>query len=951
MFRRLLIAVFFASFAPNLAFAQVDAAAADDENTRYWTTDWRFDNIDLRSLQQRLAWIGIEFPVAADGNADVDLKLSVPLNRLREPEAYRARGNVRLTNVSLEETEFQSVQADVELRDGIATLHRLEARQGEGVLKGKASIELTTAEQAFRVTADVKRWNLEPIATLLRQFGVGADQRIEGRLDAQVRINGKVADLGDMSTYEIDGAATMNSFRIGQSIPLSVAIESLNVSGGTANLKAMRVRSAAHPEFFADADATLRYRETVSLTASGRANDVPCSDLLSMIGPQAATWVTGKVDFIGEAQLTIVDGALRLQTDAAIASPALQILGLDCGLVEHDLAVTETSIALKARSTGGSASERVFIQRLDCDYNLEGDAFAFERLKLEAFGGELEGRLRLAKNPRDKHQIALTWRGMTPRWKASRGPNSTVTGSFDGSIRWVVPTDRLDQPYFHRGTIQASCNDLRIGPDAIGSVDLSIQSREETIAAQLRGEVFGGTVSADARAVTDPELTWRQLPSRLAIGPIKVSDLSMRELISGATSRESPYDGLVSGTVALLPGQWDHAKVDATIAGLRNRDKRIADRVAIELSAKVDRGRVNQFVVNKIEGRVADGILTGKGEWSLSAGPRTLRLRLIRADGAHVLRAVSTESDGLVEGSLGATLNVSGVGDEDHPALLISGAVDLHDGSVAGVPIGDSHSPFVASAELQSGRWKAHFPRIQSRFAHGNVAGDLSLRSAASARSGVHVDSVWRINHVDFQQLLSRYAGTNTLGRGDVSGKLQLSGRNVVSADDIRGDFRFFLTGTDATAVPGLSNVGTLLGASSLVGVRFESGEVVGSISRGDMQIKEFLMTSDRVALSGNGRLGLFDNRMDVKATLMTGDFQGQNALIGSFGRRVALQAIPVVEINRLLSNRAVVVDIRGTVQSPIVQLLPGETIRVNGGRFLTEEALGLIFANNLLNR
>ncbi|MEL6108664.1 MAG: AsmA-like C-terminal region-containing protein, partial [Planctomycetota bacterium] len=926
--------------------AQEDPRKAGPAKISYWTTTWRFEEIDLDTLQRRLEWIGIDVPVRASGRATVDLELSVPLNRLRQPKAYRGSGKLKLIDVAVDEVPFKSLEAELELRDGVATLHQLSVQQGDGRLNGSAEVDLGSSPQPFRVQAELSRWNIEPVANLLRKLGIGGDRQITGVIDGQLEWKGKLESLDDPSSYEADGQVVLSALRIGESAPWKIAIRQFTMSAGEAVLRSLRINSDAHPTFFANADARLVLGDETSLIASGVANDVPCSEVLSLIGPGTSDWIEGKIDFRGEVRVDLDrERGLKLAANAAIASPSMRVFGLDCGLIEHDLAMTEQTLAMTPREPESATTAGLLIEGLRCRYEIESDETSVDQLELRAFGGELNGELKISNGDIGEHQVSLRWRGIRPRIRLNRTANSVVTGTLDGTVEWTVPSAHVSNPSFHRGTVRAECQDLRVGTDSIGSLAITMKSEPSLLQAQLNGKVFGGEISIEAQARTGPDLTWADVPARASIGPIRMKDLSLRDLLSISTGEPSRYEAKIGGEIQLAAGDLQSATIKATLSGLRNRTKLIADGIEVDVAVRGD-----TIVVERVRGRLAKGVVVGNGQWSLSGGKRALRLRLIRADAGRSLRVVSTQYDDLIQGGLSTDLRIVGGGKQAFGTLLVSGSFEVHDGVLAGVPLGESHGPVLASIDLNSFRWKAHLPRLQSRFAHGKISGDLRLRSAAGSPSSVQMESSWRVSHVDFQRLLSQYAGTTTLGRGDLSGKLQLSGRDISSVSDIRGDFRFQLSGTDAAAVPGLSRAGALLGASALVGVRFERGEVVGSVSRGSLILKTFQMLSDRVVVSGSGRVGLLDNRMDVNATLLTGDFHGQNAILGTFGRNVVLQAIPIVEINRLLSNRAVVVDLGGTLQSPVVQLLPGETLRVNSGRFLTEEAVGLILADSWLD-
>ena len=211
----------------------------------------------------------------------------------------------------------------------------------------------------------------------------------------------------------------------------------------------------------------------------------------------------------------------------------------------------------------------------------------------------------------------------------------------------------------------------------------------------------------------------------------------------------------------------------------------------------------------------------------------------------------------------------------------------------------------------------------------------------------------WKVDggqpNVDFEQLLGTYVGTSTIGKGNVTGRLTLGGRNISRANDLKGEYRIKLGGTDATAVPGLSASGALLGATSLAGVRFSDGESSGRITRGSVVIDHLTLASDRVAFQASGRIAIRDKRMDIAAVLATGNFQGQSQLISQLGAKTALNYLPIGQINRLVSDRTVVFEMMGPMRDPVIRLLPAETLQANARRFLIQEAVGLIAAESLL--
>jgi hypothetical protein len=238
--------------------------------------------------------------------------------------------------------------------------------------------------------------------------------------------------------------------------------------------------------------------------------------------------------------------------------------------------------------------------------------------------------------------------------------------------------------------------------------------------------------------------------------------------------------------------------------------------------------------------------------------------------------------------------------------------------------------------------WELDLPDVQSTIAGGRLAGGLELSSSGGARRGFNLDSSWRVTHVDFEDLLATYAGAATVGRGDLTGNLELGGRDIRDGNDLSGNFRVRLGGTDATAVPALPATGSLLGAASLAGVRFTEGRANGRISAGAVRIEELLLSSNRLRVAAQGRVGVNDGRMDVEAMVSTGNFEAQNAVLLLAAERLALPIGTLTTINRIASDRTLVLDVAGTLGDPQVRLRPVQTAQANLRRILIRETIGL---------
>ena len=58
---------------------------------------------------------------------------------------------------------------------------------------------------------------------------------------------------------------------------------------------------------------------------------------------------------------------------------------------------------------------------------------------------------------------------------------------------------------------------------------------------------------------------------------------------------------------------------------------------------------------------------------------------------------------------------------------------------------------------------------------------------------------------------------------------------------------------------------------------------------------------------------------------------------------------MPIGSVNRLLSDRTIVIQMVGPTRDPVIRLMTGETLRANVRRFALQEALGLVIADSVL--
>ncbi|MCA9135979.1 MAG: hypothetical protein KDB00_04450 [Planctomycetales bacterium] len=937
---------------------------------RYWTSNWSLEDVQIGELVIKLRTIGIQLPVALKGQATVEFRVSVPVNALRTWDAYRFDGSLDIKNLVADQLQFDSVHADVFYRDGQLLLNQLRCNErldasgkpiaGSGALFGNATAKLIP-QGDFTAKVQTRDLALGPIAKLLSRFGFAdAQDSIAGSLTTDVTMSGPVAALRQVERWTISGDLNAKGLRRGTSDGFELAANGFQWKDGLLQFSTLRIDSAKVPNFFIEVSGQVRLDEATTFEVNLTANDVPLGDVAFLLSPEAQSIVGGKLDAKGTATGTIGPSTSidAIDIRMAVASPSVEVAGIQLGLLEHDIKLTRNHLSLSPRGqttdvTSSGVSE-LLIQSLDFDYELTEQHASVKQLSAKVFGGDITGSVDFARDALQSHRLDVSWSDVRPQVKlalAGISPPPMLSLQSSGAIQWTVRADKVMDPAEHQATAVVDLTQIQWGTEVVGRADVNLRLDGGNLDVSLDGNVFGGTATIKTIAHLDHSMGWNDVPSKLQFTEFQLEGFSIGRLLKDFGIDRPRFDGrigaAVSPVVSAIDGQpislSGTARID--VVGL-SADGAVVVR-SLDLVARFDG---DDFVLESGTGVYAGGQLDLDGQWSLSAGTKLLTVRLTRADGQLVLLPIGPDATQWVGGTVSGRATVVGQGDGWMGPIRISGSMSTENGTTFGMPVGDAHGPFTVVVNPSTLSWRATFPTIRSNLAKGRVSGNMVLQSAGGGRTGVHLDSQWRANHVDFESLLSRSIGTSTIGRGDLTGDFRLSGRNIRGINDLEGELRIRLGGTDATAVPGLSAAGSLLGATSLTGVRFEQGEVLGRIANGRLLLESISMVSDRVDVQASGSVGLVDRRLDIDAVISTGNFQGQNVLLGRIGTQALLDVVPIGQVNSLLSDRTIVVQMVGSARDPVIRLLAGETLRANAQRFARQRVFGIIAADSILN-
>jgi hypothetical protein len=150
---------------------------------RFGAPEVRFS---LRSTELRLASLGVESDGKASGDALRNLSVDGVLATAGPKPEFR--GTLRSAQGALQQTPYEDLQANLRLKNDVATLEKLSLKMGGGSYDGSGRYDMTNAEvPSFAFQSAVRGVALAPV--LGPQFP-GAAQMIEGRLDADLSLTG-----------------------------------------------------------------------------------------------------------------------------------------------------------------------------------------------------------------------------------------------------------------------------------------------------------------------------------------------------------------------------------------------------------------------------------------------------------------------------------------------------------------------------------------------------------------------------------------------------------------------------------------------------------------------------------------------------------------------------------------------------------------------------------------
>ena len=169
---------------------------------------------------------------------------------------------------------------------------------------------------------------------------------------------------------------------------------------------------------------------------------------------------------------------------------------------------------------------------------------------------------------------------------------------------------------------------------------------------------------------------------------------------------------------------------------------------------------------------------------------------------------------------------------------------------------------------------------------------------------------------------------------GTIQGKLQFSGRDVKSLDQLSASLDGTLVHSRAQGIPIVRDLVPFLPVAA-TGAFFDRGELKARMDRGVIRVNRLSMSNALMMVLIEGTISL-QGKLDMEATARTGNLSVLPESMRNMGLRMpAIGAVPLEMISQVTNTLAAGIlhfKIQGTYKDPIVRSVPLT--------LLTEEAL-----------
>ena len=832
--------------------------------------------------------IDLPVPAFADqlaGKVNVKCNLNLPLATIDDWRTYQCFWTTDAAQLSIQNLDLTNLLGHGRLDSGVVHVDSIEAETNGGQVLAKAGIDPNAAQL---VDADVKvrECDLQQLKLL-----AGAEQaNVSGALSADLKV--RVANDGQ---WQVDGG-----------------LRSKQLNADTTTLRNVAI------DIVADVDS-------IALQ-----NGQATNDDFDLSVSTATIRLDGESGRRLEAKFRMqnIDLAKQLAKTSALDEALIipEPLTIEGGIHPKDVGGGDwlDSLSISGNGTLPSVSWKNAIAR-DVRFNwswLNGQ-LSIQDAKARALNGTLafetavplDGwrEIRDAKisfNDIDLAQVAKLVDAALP-----------LQGKANGEL--TLSELNSEQP-----VIEMQFENSTMSSDALRLTNLSGNAslRDGKMTLESSGKMFDGTFRFDGEA------PWSDVQKGQLAGKLSLQQMDLRRLAA-----ESPRFAELQSLSGKLGGSFDfrfdkkgqlQGDGNVQVEQVSWSEQLIVESVGSKVS--IQDGVVR---VRGLEARFGRGSGSGRLTYDLQRRqPGTFELNLSRVD----LAKLGNEFVGLKEWESGESdLRLAGkIGN----SIEGRGRLGSRRVKAFGIEADSVRSDFQFRYQPRSRSGSIESSNIAMKVAEGQVRGSAKYAWGSNPQLKVQA----KLDRLNARRMIRSTSLKSTLQRGQVSGQLKLSGRNVRSFKDLQGSFRGNLKQTEALRLPVLQDVARVAATGRVSNVPFDSDQLQLTLSQGAITVKQMSLNGDLAQLTIDGviRPG---QRLDLNVAVHLGQSQVDQQIsrlisLGVVAGGGGLPLAVLAEANDLLSERLVYLKVGGTVQRPRVKL--------QADRQLGQE-VALFFLNN----
>ncbi|WP_160311399.1 AsmA-like C-terminal region-containing protein [Rhodopirellula islandica] len=856
------------------------------------------DGLGLHQLAKRLGIADL------DGRLQTSVAFSLPLDQCLDPNALTVEATASCENIQAHGVALNDTVAQMSLSKGTAVARLDEARfvsaQGETIAVTSGSAQTSLSTRRLQLQAILNELDGQHAARLCKVD----DGQLRGKATGQVDASVSLDSMAHPDAWQV--LASLNT--VGISV-LGEVVRDVN-----AQLELNQGRIVVAP-------TTLQWRENrCQLSLDGKLTNELTIDADFSAGPISLR--------------DVADVASRFSSTPLPLAGTAQLAGkLHADSKRHTITTTGTaslSDATYARTSIGSA-------RLN--WKADSTGLVIHTGSDDLLGGQYT--LSLTTHQLDWTQSTIeSWftgiqANRLPRFANVQIP---VTGTLEGGFKFTS-----------LGSLAKLGGNAWVRSRALSAMNVPIELTRAEIQIEngmangnANGELLQGTFDAKVQsdlqelvAFANQDATdLRQIPFFVEA---KLSRLSIDKAIQAAKLPTAlrPLSGFVDANCTRDANSIrDGLLCTATASAERVRwnQSRLSDRVTANVELRPDR-----LALESVDGRFADGRLSGRAEVSLIGEPRgTFQFGINRMN----LRLAAAPLGNIASGASGtASVRVTG-----RIAQTISGRADV-----------SANNPSIADLNIRAVRFPIDWTvtpasnRIAWRCRAGVIeagGGKINVSTEGDYSRSLNMQLAARLNQIDTSRLLRG----KSVGAGVMDGQVHLNARRASRPDQISGNFDLQMSQVDSLEMPILDQLDSLVSLTPSLGSKHDNdGTITGRLSGGLVHLDQLAITQSnvQVLMSGNASL---DGRLNFDVTAATGQVGPADGLMALTDSPLMLAAPApvtlVLKANEAMKDRVVHVHVGGTSSRPTLRLQPGKNLTQDTLRFFLTNSFGSQVAN-----